>query len=105
MTGGAGMKQPAFDAMVARYANVCERIEQLARMLESELDRGRLPASPVVRLRDLAGRMHAEADDLRCRQSILHMVQRETYSVPHWTHGDALGSPGRCAGVPVQAGG
>ncbi|CAK7280336.1 hypothetical protein [Streptomyces misionensis] len=85
MTGAVGMKQPAFDLLVAKYANLCGQIEQLAQVLESELVRGRLPASPAVRLRGMAGRMRAEAGDLRRRQAILHMVQRETYDVPHLT--------------------
>lgn len=85
MSGAVGMKQPAFDQMVAQYAAASGHVEQCAQALQWELSLGNLPVAPAVRLRGMVAQMNAEARDLRRRQAILHHLQATTYNVPQWT--------------------
>ncbi|WP_346179126.1 hypothetical protein, partial [Streptomyces cuspidosporus] len=85
MSGAVGVKQPAFDQMVARFTAACGQVEQCAQALQWELSQAQLPVGPATRLRGMAGRMRAEASDLRRRQAILQHLQATTAYVPQWT--------------------
>ncbi|WP_336204712.1 hypothetical protein [Nonomuraea sp. LPB2021202275-12-8] len=77
MTEFSGVRQPAFDAMAGKHTEAARRLEELARALHSELRSAGLDASPAIRLRELAGRVTTQAEDLRRRQKLVHELQRQ----------------------------
>ncbi|MEU8110138.1 hypothetical protein AB0C18_41160 [Nonomuraea muscovyensis] len=77
MTEFTGVRQPAFDAMAGKHAEAARRLEELARALHGELRSAGLDTSPAVRLRELAGRVTTQAEDLRRRQKLVHELQRQ----------------------------
>ncbi|NUW37572.1 hypothetical protein HTZ77_40150 [Nonomuraea sp. SMC257] len=77
MTEFTGVKQPEFDTMAGKHTEAAGRLEELARALYGELQRAGLDTSPAARLRQLAGRITAQADDLRRRQRLVHELQRQ----------------------------
>ncbi|MFI7634309.1 hypothetical protein [Nonomuraea sp. NPDC049400] len=77
MTGFTGVRQPEFDTMTSKHTEAAERLEALARILHSELQIAGLDTSPAARLRQLAGRVTAQAEDLRRRQKLVHELQRQ----------------------------
>ncbi|NBE92881.1 hypothetical protein FE391_04710 [Nonomuraea sp. KC401] len=77
MTEFTGVKQPAFDTMTSKHTEAARRLEELARALHSELRSAGLDTSPAARLRQLAGRVTTQAEDLRRRQKLVHELQRQ----------------------------
>ncbi|MEW9548024.1 hypothetical protein [Nonomuraea sp. NPDC050783] len=77
MTEFAGVRQPEFDMMAARHAEAARRLEELARALHGELCGAGLDTSPAVLLHALAGRVTAQADDLRRRQRLVRELQQQ----------------------------
>ncbi|MBF8188428.1 hypothetical protein ITP53_22400 [Nonomuraea sp. K274] len=77
MTEFTGVKQPEFDTMANKHTEAATRLEELAQALHSELQSAGLDTSPAARLRQLAGRVIAQAEDLRRRQKLVHELQRQ----------------------------
>ncbi|MEU8248438.1 hypothetical protein [Nonomuraea sp. NPDC048916] len=77
MTEFSGVKQPEFDTMADEHTQTATRLEALARALHGELQRAGLDTSPAGRLRELAGRVTTQAEDLRRRQRLVHELQRQ----------------------------
>ncbi|GAA3445268.1 hypothetical protein [Planomonospora venezuelensis] len=71
-----GVRQAEFDAMAGEHTQAAGRLEQLAQALYGELQGAGLDTSPAVRLRELAGRVTAQAEDLRRRQKLVHELDR-----------------------------
>jgi hypothetical protein len=80
MTEFSGVKQPEFDTMTGRHAQAAQQLEELARRLHGELQGAGLDTSPAARLRELAGRVTTQAEDLRRRQKLVHELQRQKVS-------------------------
>ncbi|MFI7613932.1 hypothetical protein ACIBP6_22145 [Nonomuraea terrae] len=76
MTEFSGVRLPDFDTMASRHTEAAARLEALAQALHHELRGAGLDPSPAVRLRQLAGRATAQAEDLRRRQRLVHELQR-----------------------------
>ncbi|MEO3788911.1 hypothetical protein ABGB14_01795 [Nonomuraea sp. B10E15] len=77
MTEFTGVKQPDFDTMTSKHTEAARRLEELAQALHSELRSAGLDTSPATRLRQLAGRVTTQAEDLRRRQKLVHELQRQ----------------------------
>ncbi|MFC4005723.1 hypothetical protein ACFOY2_00715 [Nonomuraea purpurea] len=77
MTDFTGVKQSEFDAMASKHTEAARRLEELAQALHSELQSAGLDTSPAARLRQLAGRVTTQAEDLRRRQKLVHELQRQ----------------------------
>ncbi|MBB5778534.1 hypothetical protein [Nonomuraea jabiensis] len=77
MTEFTGVKQPEFDTMASKHTEAARRLEELAQALHSELQSAGLDTSPAARLRQLAGRVTTQAEDLRRRQRLVHELQRQ----------------------------
>ncbi|MEV0149204.1 MULTISPECIES: hypothetical protein [unclassified Nonomuraea] len=77
MTEFTGVKQPEFDTMAGKHTEAAGRLEKLAAALHGELQSAGLDTSPAARLRQLAGRVTAQAEDLRRRQRLVHELQRQ----------------------------
>ncbi|MEO3884085.1 hypothetical protein [Nonomuraea sp. B5E05] len=77
MTEFTGVKQPDFDTMTSKHTEAARRLEELAQALHSELRSAGLDTSPAARLRQLAGRVTTQAEDLRRRQKLVHELQRQ----------------------------
>ncbi|MEV4574742.1 hypothetical protein AB0K16_15935 [Nonomuraea jabiensis] len=77
MTEFTGVKQPEFDTMASKHTEAARRLEELAQALHSELQSAGLDTSPAARLRQLAGRVTTQAEDLRRRQKLVHELQRQ----------------------------
>ncbi|MFG1702459.1 hypothetical protein ACFLIM_04635 [Nonomuraea sp. M3C6] len=77
MTEFTGVKQPEFDTMTSKHTEASRRLEELAQALHSELRSAGLDTSPAARLRQLAGRVTTQAEDLRRRQKLVHELQRQ----------------------------
>ncbi|MFD1546600.1 hypothetical protein [Nonomuraea guangzhouensis] len=77
MTEFTGVKQPDFDTMASKHTEAARRLEELAQALHSELQSAGLDPSPAARLRQLAGRVTTQAEDLRRRQKLVHELQRQ----------------------------
>ncbi|MEV4108629.1 hypothetical protein [Nonomuraea sp. NPDC049695] len=77
MTEFTGVKQPEFDTMTSKHTEAGRRLEELAQALHSELQSAGLDPSPAARLRQLAGRVTMQAEDLRRRQKLVHELQRQ----------------------------
>ncbi|GAA3214259.1 hypothetical protein [Nonomuraea helvata] len=77
MTEFTGVKQPEFDTMTSKHTEAARRLEELAQALHSELQSAGLDTSPAARLRQLAGRVTTQAEDLRRRQKLVHELQRQ----------------------------
>ncbi|MEU7861798.1 hypothetical protein [Nonomuraea sp. NPDC049141] len=77
MTEFTGVKQPDFDTMASKHTEAARRLEELAQALHSELQSAGLDTSPAARLRQLAGRVTTQAEDLRRRQKLVHELQRQ----------------------------
>ncbi|MEO3868389.1 hypothetical protein ABGB18_06125 [Nonomuraea sp. B12E4] len=77
MTDFTGVKQPEFDTMANKHTEAATRLEELARALHGELQGAGLDTSPAARLRQLAGRVTTQAEDLRRRQKLVHELQRQ----------------------------
>ncbi|SEL70350.1 hypothetical protein [Nonomuraea pusilla] len=77
MSEFTGVKPAEFDAMTSKHAEAARRLEELARALHGELRRAGLDTSPAARLRQLAGRVTTQAEDLRQRQALVHELQRQ----------------------------
>jgi hypothetical protein len=75
-----GVRQPAFDAMVARHSRAAAQIDQLAQALWAELNKVGLDTSPAIRIRKLAGRLCEQAADLKRRQRLIHEMERQKIS-------------------------
>ncbi|MGN9781796.1 hypothetical protein ACTMTF_10235 [Nonomuraea sp. ZG12] len=80
MTEFSGVKQPEFDTMTGRHAQAARQLEELARRLHGELQGAGLDTSPATRLRELAGRVTTQAEDLRRRQKLVRELQRQKVS-------------------------
>lgn len=83
MTGGAefsGVRQPEFDTMTGRHTQAAGRIEQLAESLYGELRGAGLDTAPALRLRELAGRVGKQAEDLRRRQALIREMEQQKIS-------------------------
>ncbi|MFC4112978.1 hypothetical protein [Nonomuraea zeae] len=63
--------------MAGRHAEAARRLDELARSLHGELRSAGLDTSPAARLRQLAGRVTSQAEDLRRRQRLVHELQRQ----------------------------
>jgi hypothetical protein len=94
-----GVKQPAFDTMVGQHVRAAARIDQLARALWAELNKVQLDTAPAIRLRDMASRLRAQANDLQRRQRLVHQMERQkisfgfcTNSGTFWQLPDRLGA-------------
>ncbi|MBG0828956.1 hypothetical protein HS041_14370 [Planomonospora sp. ID67723] len=72
-----GVKRAEFDAMAGEHTQAAGRLEHLAQALYGELQSAGLDTSPAVRLRELAGRVTAQAEDLRRRQKLVHELERQ----------------------------
>ncbi|MFI7151164.1 hypothetical protein ACIBO2_40120 [Nonomuraea sp. NPDC050022] len=77
MTEFTGVKPSEFDAMAGKHTEAARRLEELAQALHSELQGAGLDTSPAARLRQLAGRVTTQAEDLRRRQKLVHELQRQ----------------------------
>ncbi|MEU0567567.1 hypothetical protein ABZ297_19575 [Nonomuraea sp. NPDC005983] len=77
MTEFTGVKQPEFDTMTSKHTEAARRLEGLAQALHTELQSAGLDPSPAARLRQLAGRITTQAEDLRRRQKLVHELQRQ----------------------------
>ncbi|MEV1175044.1 hypothetical protein [Nonomuraea sp. NPDC049784] len=77
MTEFTGVKLPEFDTMTSRHTEAARQLEELAQALHSELQSAGLDSSPAARLRQLAGRVTTQAEDLRRRQKLVHELQRQ----------------------------
>src|SRR4051812_36349981 len=77
MTEFTGVKLAEFDTMASKHTETARRLEELAQALHSELQSAGLDTSPAARLRQLAGRVTAQAEDLRRRQKLVHELQRQ----------------------------
>ncbi|TDD21339.1 hypothetical protein [Nonomuraea diastatica] len=77
MTEFTGVKQPDFDTMTSKHIEAARRLEELAQALHSELRSAGLDTSPAAQLRQLAGRVTTQAEDLRRRQKLVHELQRQ----------------------------
>ena len=77
MTEFSGVKQPDFDTMAGKHAQAAGQLEELAQALHRELQGAGLDTSPAARLRELAGRIATQAEDLRRRQHLVHELQRQ----------------------------
>ncbi|MEV0623315.1 hypothetical protein AB0I81_59065 [Nonomuraea sp. NPDC050404] len=76
MTDFTGVRQPEFDAMATKHTEAATRLAELAASLHDELSGAGLDTLPAARLRQLAGRITDQAQDLRRRQKLLHELQR-----------------------------
>ncbi|MEU6712456.1 hypothetical protein ABZ897_13330 [Nonomuraea sp. NPDC046802] len=77
MTDFTGVKQPEFDTMASKHTEAAQQLEELAQSLHRELQSAGLDTSPAARLRQLAGRITTQAEDLRRRQKLVHELQRQ----------------------------
>ncbi|MER6944940.1 hypothetical protein ABT294_13030 [Nonomuraea sp. NPDC000554] len=77
MTEFTGVKQAEFDTMASKHTEAARRLEELAQTLHTELQSAGLDPSPAARLRQLAGRITTQAEDLRRRQKLVHELQRQ----------------------------
>ncbi|MGW0806713.1 hypothetical protein [Nonomuraea sp. NPDC002799] len=77
MTEFTGIKQPEFDTMATKHTEAARKLDELAQALHGELQSAGLDTSPAARLRQLAGRVTAQAEDLRRRQKLVHELQRQ----------------------------
>ncbi|MFI6790422.1 hypothetical protein ACIBG4_24155 [Nonomuraea sp. NPDC050383] len=77
MTEFTGVKQPEFDTMAGKHTEAAGRLEELAAALHGELQSAGLDTAPAARLRQLAGRVTAQAADLRRRQQLVRELQRQ----------------------------
>ncbi|MFI7707051.1 hypothetical protein [Nonomuraea sp. NPDC049480] len=77
MTEFTGVKQPEFDTMASKHTESARRLEELAQALHGELQGAGLDTAPAARLRQLAGRVTTQAEDLRRRQKLVHELQRQ----------------------------
>ncbi|MET7460507.1 hypothetical protein [Nonomuraea sp. NPDC005501] len=77
MTEFTGVRQAEFDTMAGKHTEAAGRLEELARALHGELQSAGLDTAPAARLRQLAGRVTAQAEDLRRRQRLVHELQRQ----------------------------
>ncbi|MET8333477.1 hypothetical protein [Streptosporangium canum] len=82
MTGAefSGVRQPEFDTMAGRHTQAAGRIEQLAESLYGELHGAGLDTAPALRLRELAGRVGKQAEDLRRRQALIREMEQQKIS-------------------------
>ncbi|MEV0345321.1 hypothetical protein AB0H88_06125 [Nonomuraea sp. NPDC050680] len=77
MTEFTGVKPAEFDTMASKHTETARQLEELAHALHSELQSAGLDTSPAARLRQLAGRVTTQAEDLRRRQKLVHELQRQ----------------------------
>jgi hypothetical protein len=85
-----GVKQPEFDTMAGKHAEAATRLEELAQALYTELQGAGLDVSPATRLRELAGRVTMQAEDLRRRQKLVHELQRQEITFGRSTPGGSF---------------
>ncbi|MFI6796732.1 hypothetical protein [Streptosporangium canum] len=76
-SGFTGVKQPEFDTMAGKHTQAAGRLEQLAQALYGELQSAGVDTSPALRLRELAGRVGKQADDLRRRQALIREMEQQ----------------------------
>ncbi len=81
MTDFSGVKQPDFDTMAGKHTQAAGRLAELAQSLHRELQGAGLDTSLAARLRELAGRITTQAEDLRRRQQLVHELQRQRVSI------------------------
>ncbi|MET8001159.1 hypothetical protein [Nonomuraea glycinis] len=81
MTDFSGVKQPDFDTMAGKHTQAAGRLAELAQSLHRELQGAGLDTSLAARLRELAGRITTQAEDLRRRQQLVHELQRQKVSI------------------------
>ncbi|WP_327102495.1 hypothetical protein [Nonomuraea glycinis] len=81
MTDFSGVKQPDFDTMAGKHTQAAGRLAELAQSLHRELQGAGLDTSLAARLRELAGRVTTQAEDLRRRQQLVHELQRQKVSI------------------------
>src|SRR5690606_29957818 len=67
----------AFDLMTSRHAQAADRLEELAQMLHGELRNVGADPTPALRIRELAGQVGRQAEDLRRRQQLIRQLQQE----------------------------
>ncbi|OUC91530.1 hypothetical protein [Streptosporangium minutum] len=79
-SGFTGVKQPEFDTMAGKHTQAAGRLEQLAEALYGELQSAGVDTSPALRLRELAGRVGKQADDLRRRQALIREMEQQKVS-------------------------
>lgn len=77
MSDFSGVKQPEFDTMTSKHTQTASQLQELAQALHKELQSAGLDAAPAARLRQLAGRVTTQAEDLRRRQKLVHELQRQ----------------------------
>lgn len=75
--GFTGVKPVAFDLMTSRHAQAADRLEELAQMLHGELRNVGADPTPALRIRELAGQVGRQAEDLRRRQQLIRQLQQE----------------------------
>jgi hypothetical protein len=77
MSEFSGVKQPEFDTMTSKHTQTASQLEELAQALHKELQSAELDTAPAAQLRQLAGRVTTQAEDLRRRQKLVHELQRQ----------------------------
>ncbi|SEF70266.1 hypothetical protein SAMN05444920_101416 [Nonomuraea solani] len=77
MTEFTGVRQPEFDTMASKHTEAGRRLEELAQALHGELTSAGLDPAPAARLRQLAGRVTSQAEDLRRRQKLVHELAQQ----------------------------
>ncbi|MFI7451329.1 hypothetical protein ACIBQX_27790 [Nonomuraea sp. NPDC049714] len=80
MTDFSGVKQPDFDTMAGKHTQAAGQLAELAQALHCELQGAGLDTSLAARLRELAGRVTTQAEDLRRRQKLVHELRRQKVS-------------------------
>ncbi|MET9063992.1 hypothetical protein ACWDR1_00400 [Streptosporangium sandarakinum] len=72
-----GVKQPEFDTMAGKHTQAAGQLERLAQSLYGELQGAGLDTAPALRLRELAGRVGKQAEDLRRRQALVREMEKQ----------------------------
>ncbi|MBB2911261.1 hypothetical protein FHS43_002526 [Streptosporangium becharense] len=79
-SGFSGVKQPEFDTMTGKHTQAAGQLERLAQTLYAELQRAGLDTAPALRIRELAGRVGKQAEDLRRRQTLIREMEQQKVS-------------------------
>lgn len=72
-----GIRQPAFDGLVAGHSRAAAQLDELAQALWAQLNRAGLDTTPATGIRDLASQVRRQADDLGRRQRLAAELQRQ----------------------------
>ncbi|RBQ21896.1 hypothetical protein DP939_04270 [Spongiactinospora rosea] len=75
--GFTGVRQPAFDLLVAGHGRAGEQLGELAGLLYGELRAAGLDPTPALRIREIARRVSAQGADIRRRQRLIRELERQ----------------------------